>query len=195
MICGSFASTWYQARHCRMTIWPDSPWSKQPVRWGLSPITIPVFNNEGREMRYELSVVDVPPDWYVDLSWDEAVLDAREERDVKLTVLPDGGEFDGPVVLLFGAMRDKDHRRMLAAFDGRIDRRIYAAPSIYRSEHPGRFAKIRKGTVARSVRDAIARAKRAAGPDGLVVTAGSIFLVSEARAIVKNVRSDPPIAL
>jgi folylpolyglutamate synthase/dihydropteroate synthase len=49
--------------------------------------------------------------------------------------------------------------------------------------------------VARSVRDAVARAKRAAGPDGLVVVAGSIFLVSEARALVKNVRTDPPIAL
>jgi dihydrofolate synthase/folylpolyglutamate synthase len=99
------------------------------------------------------------------------------------------------VVLLFGAMRDKDHRGMLAAFDGRVDRRIYAAPAIYRSEPPGRLAKIRAGTIARSVRDAVARAKRAAGANGLVVVAGSIFLVSEARALVKNIRTDPPIAL
>ena len=101
----------------------------------------------------------------------------------------------GKVVLLFGAMRDKDHRRMLAAFDGRVDRRVYATSGIYRSESPARFAKIREGSVARSVRDAVARAKRAAGPDGLVVVAGSIFLVSEVRAIVKNVRTDPPIAM
>ena len=107
----------------------------------------------------------------------------------------DEREFPGRVVLLFGAMRDKDHRRMLAAFDGRVDRRIYTAPEIDRSEPPGRLAKLRDGTVARSVRDAVARAKRAAGPNGLVVTAGSIFLVSEVRALVKNVRSDPPIAL
>ncbi|UCH29995.1 MAG: bifunctional folylpolyglutamate synthase/dihydrofolate synthase [Myxococcales bacterium] len=104
-------------------------------------------------------------------------------------------DFPGNVVLLFGAMRDKDHRRMLAAFDGRVDRRIYAAPSIYRSEQPERLQKIRRGTAARSIRDAVARAKRAAGPEGLVVAAGSIFLVSEARALVKNVRTDPPIAL
>lgn len=103
--------------------------------------------------------------------------------------------FPGRVVLLFGAMRDKDHRRMLTAFDGRVDRRIYAAPAVYRSEHPERLAKIREGTATRSVRDAVARAKRAAGPDGLVVAAGSIFLVSEARALVKNVRTDPPIAM
>lgn len=101
----------------------------------------------------------------------------------------------GRVVLLFGAMRDKDHRRMLAAFDGRVDRRVYASPGIHRSEPPARLAKIRDGSVARSVREAVARAKRAAGPDGLVVVAGSIFLVSEVRALVKNVRTDPPIAM
>jgi folylpolyglutamate synthase/dihydropteroate synthase len=104
-------------------------------------------------------------------------------------------EFPGQVVLLFGAMRDKDHRRMLAAFDGRVDRRIYTAPEIDRSEEPERLAKIREGTVARSLRDAVARAKRAAGPDGLIIAAGSIFLVSEVRALVKNVRTDPPIAM
>jgi dihydrofolate synthase/folylpolyglutamate synthase len=104
-------------------------------------------------------------------------------------------EFPGRVVLLFGAMRDKDHRRMLAAFDGQVDRRIYTAPGIDRSEQPERLAKIREGTVARSVRDAVARAKRAAGPNGLVIAAGSIFLVSEVRALVKNVRTDPPIAM
>jgi dihydrofolate synthase/folylpolyglutamate synthase len=101
----------------------------------------------------------------------------------------------GRVVLLFGAMRDKDHRAMLSAFDERVDRRVYAAPAIYRSEPPARLAKIREGTVGRSVRDAVARARRAAGADGLVVVAGSIFLVSEARALVKNVRTDPPIAM
>ncbi len=101
----------------------------------------------------------------------------------------------GRVVLLFGAMRDKDHRAMLSAFDGRVDRRVYAAPAIYRSEPPSKLSKIREGAVGRSVRDAVARAKRAAGTDGLVVVAGSIFLVSEARALVKNVRTDPPIAM
>lgn len=104
-------------------------------------------------------------------------------------------DFPGRVVLLFGSMRDKDHRRMLSAFDGRVERRVYAAPRVYRSESPERLAKLREGTAARSVRDAVARAKRAAGPDGLVVVAGSIFLVSEARALVKNVRTDPPIAM
>lgn len=103
--------------------------------------------------------------------------------------------FPGRVVLLFGAMRDKDHRRMLASFDGLVDRRVYAAPPIPRSERPERLARIREGITAKSARDAVARARRAAGPGGLVVVAGSIFLVSEARGIVKNVRTDPPIAM
>ncbi len=104
-------------------------------------------------------------------------------------------DFPGRVVLVFGAMRDKDHRAMLRALDGHVDRRIYASPSVYRSESPERLARIRKGTVARSVHDAVARANRAAGPDGLVVVAGSIFLLAEARALVKNLRTDPPIPM
>lgn len=103
--------------------------------------------------------------------------------------------FPGRVVLLFGAMRDKDHRRMLAAFDGQLDQRIYAAPSVRRSERPERLAKIREGAVARSVSEAVMRARRSAGRDGLVVVAGSIFLVAEARALVKNLRTDPPMAM
>jgi dihydrofolate synthase/folylpolyglutamate synthase len=104
-------------------------------------------------------------------------------------------EFPGRVVLLFGAMTDKEHRRMLAAFDGRVHRRIYAASNLDRSERPERLAEIRKGTVARSARDAVARAKRAAGPNGLVVVAGSIFLLAEIRAQVKNAPTDPPIPM
>jgi dihydrofolate synthase/folylpolyglutamate synthase len=76
-----------------------------------------------------------------------------------------------------------------------VDRRVYASSGVHRSDSPERFAEMRKGTVSRSVRDAVSRAQRAAGPDGLVVVAGSIFLVAEVRALVKNVRTDPPIAM
>lgn len=103
--------------------------------------------------------------------------------------------FPGRVVLLFGAMRDKDHRRMLAAFDDHVEKRIYVASKVGRSQPAERFQALRDGTVARSVRDGIARARRAAGPGGLVVVAGSIFVVSEVRAVVKNARTDPPIAM
>ena len=103
--------------------------------------------------------------------------------------------FPSKVVLLFGAMRDKDHRRMLAAFDDRVGKRVYVSSAVARSQRPERFAALRDGSVARSVRDGLARARRAAGQDGLVVVAGSVFVVSEVRALVKNTRTDPPIAM
>jgi dihydrofolate synthase/folylpolyglutamate synthase len=107
----------------------------------------------------------------------------------------DSLNWPGPIVLLFAAMKDKRHDRMLAAFDGTVAQRVYVAPAIERATAPARLAELRPGTVARSVRDGLARAQRAAGPDGLVVVAGSIFLVSEVRALVKGVRTDPIIAM
>ncbi len=103
--------------------------------------------------------------------------------------------FAGRVVLLFGAMRDKDHRAMIHAFDDTVDRFVYTRPNMRRAVSPDRLREIGKGTVARSVGDGLIRAKRAAGPNGLVVVAGSIFLVAEVRGLVKGVRTDPPIAM
>ncbi len=103
--------------------------------------------------------------------------------------------FPGRVVLLFGAMKDKDHSAMIQAFDEVADRFVFAASDMRRAESPDRLSNIQKGAVARSVRDGLTRAKRAAGPDGLVVVAGSIFLVAEARGLIKGVRTDPPIAM
>ncbi len=104
-------------------------------------------------------------------------------------------DWTGPVILLFGAMRDKDHRRMLAAFDEHVTSRVYAAPTMDRAAAGKKFSEIRQGRVARSVAQALQLAQDKAGPDGLVVVAGSIFLVAEVRALVKGIRSDPPIAM
>ncbi len=104
-------------------------------------------------------------------------------------------DFPGRVVALFGAMRDKDHRLMLGSLGRVVDRFVYTAPSLARAANPSRLAELRKGSVARSVRDGLSRATRAAGPDGLVVVAGSIFLVAEVRALVLGVRTDPLIAM
>lgn len=99
-------------------------------------------------------------------------------------------------VLLFGALRDKPWGPMLGAFDGLVDRRVYAIPRMHRAPPtPRLYAEVRPGTVARSVRDGVARALRAAGRDGRVVVAGSIFLVNEARALLLGQRTDPPIAM
>lgn len=99
-------------------------------------------------------------------------------------------------VLLFGALRDKPLRPMLAAFDDVVDRRIYAVPQMRRAPRsPSTYARIREGTCARSVPDAIARARRAAGSEGRIVVAGSIFMVHEVRAHLLGRKVDPPIGM
>lgn len=101
----------------------------------------------------------------------------------------------GRRVLLFAALRDKDHVGLLGALDGHFDKRVYAAPALRRAVPASTFTAIRPGSVARSVREGVARAKRMAGADGLVVVAGSLFLVAAARAVVLGVATDPQIGM
>jgi dihydrofolate synthase/folylpolyglutamate synthase len=100
----------------------------------------------------------------------------------------------GPRVLVFGAMKDKDHEAMLQALDGLFDQYIFTEPTgIPRAASADKLAERRFGKVARGVKDALYRARRAAGDDGEVVVAGSIFLVAEARAELLNAKTDPPL--
>jgi dihydrofolate synthase/folylpolyglutamate synthase len=114
---------------------------------------------------------------------------------------PDGGGAgDSPskrrTVLLFGALADKEHEPMLVCFDDVVDRRVYAVPDVPRAPKSAKvFTAIRDGVVAKSVHEGIAKAERLAGPDGLVVVGGSIFLVQEARAHVLGLRTDPSISM
>jgi dihydrofolate synthase/folylpolyglutamate synthase len=113
---------------------------------------------------------------------------------------PTGGAGDSPskrrTVLLFGALADKEHEPMLACFDDVVDRRVYAVPDVPRALKSAEvFTAIRDGVVAKSVHEGIAKAERLAGPDGLVVVGGSIFLVQEARAHVLGLRTDPSISM
>jgi dihydrofolate synthase / folylpolyglutamate synthase len=101
----------------------------------------------------------------------------------------------GRRVLLFGAMADKDHERMLACFDGRVDERVFTAPDVGRAADPRDLARLRPGRVVQGVRKALTQARRAAGARGLVVVAGSIFVMAEARAALFGCRADPPIAM
>ncbi len=105
-------------------------------------------------------------------------------------------ELPGPVVLLFGAMADKDHAGMLAPFDPFVDERVYAIPRMPRApDDASVFTAVRPGRVAGTVSEGLALAREAAGEGGTVLVAGSIFLVQAARAEVLRVRSDPPIAM
>lgn len=97
--------------------------------------------------------------------------------------------------LVFGAMNDKDLPAMLAAFDGRVDHIVYVAPELSRAERPERLATLREGFIASSVEAGLAEASRRVGASGLVVGAGSLFVVAALRASRLGLSVDPPIAM
>jgi dihydrofolate synthase/folylpolyglutamate synthase len=102
---------------------------------------------------------------------------------------------DQKIVLVFGAMADKDHRGMLALLEPVVDQRVYVAPEGRRPADPRELAATLKGDVASSVEQALDLGRKAAGAAGLVVIAGSIFLVGAARALLFDLPRDPVVAL
>jgi len=101
----------------------------------------------------------------------------------------------GRRVLVFGAMRDKDFPAMLRTLAPCFDRVIYCPPRMRRAATYAALNRAVRGRRARGTGDALHRARRAAGEDGLVVVAGSIFLIADARERLKGVRSDPFIRM
>lgn len=97
-------------------------------------------------------------------------------------------------VLVFGAMRDKDWRVMHDALAPVVSSSIFCAPALGRAEAPEVLAEGR-GRAASSVEAAVEAAREEAGPAGLVVVCGSIFVLAAARAHVLGIASDPPIAM
>ncbi len=101
----------------------------------------------------------------------------------------------GSRVLVFGAMADKQYGEMLRVLAPHVDRIFFSPPPMPRSASHAQLRRFATGVRTRDVRDAIARARRAAGPRGEVLVAGSIFLVAEARAHVLGTRRDPLIRM
>lgn len=95
-------------------------------------------------------------------------------------------------LLIFGALGDKAHEAMLSAFDPVVAERIFVSPRVPRAIDPKHFATLRQGLVAASIDEAIELARERVPRDGLVVIAGSIFLIAEARARLLDVPTDPP---
>lgn len=118
-------------------------------------------------------------------------LDGVEALTTHLASLPRTGRR----VLVFGCMRDKDYRRMLRRLTPGFDRVIYCPPEMRRAASYSELNRVVGGLRARGAGDALYRARRAAGPDGMVVVAGSIFLVQDVRARLLGVRSDPHIRM
>lgn len=115
------------------------------------------------------------------------VLDGAHNPDActKLTTLMERFEYDN-LYLVFGAMRDKDHRAVCRSLPS-VDRAFIAEPAVDRAQGTDTLTAVfdrETDAVAEafeSVRDALGRAIRAADPTDCVLVAGSLYVVAEAR--------------
>ncbi len=99
------------------------------------------------------------------------------------------------VALVFGAMADKNWRAMLDRLSPVTGPRVYVEPQGRAPVPAEDLVAYLDGDVALGVVEAIATARQKVGRGGLVVIAGSIFLVGQARAHLLNLPLDPPIGL
>lgn len=102
---------------------------------------------------------------------------------------------EGRRVLLFGVMADKDWPAMLRTLSPEIDERVYVAPALGRAEKLTHLDAFAPGLTAPSVAEGLALARQRAGSRGLVIVAGSIFVLAEARADALGLPQEPAIAM
>lgn len=98
-------------------------------------------------------------------------------------------------VLVFGAMRDKDHAGMLARLGPLFAHRLFTEAKTARAAPAVELAHAYGGEALSTPEKALSRARKLAGKRGLIVVCGSIFVMAAARARLLGLRADPPIAL
>ena len=93
-----------------------------------------------------------------------------------------------PLVIVFGAMKDKDLPAMLSKLQAMGAPVIFSAIGWQRAAAPADLAKQfgEPADVAASSKEAIARARERAGANGLVLVCGSLYLVGEAIALFRR---------
>lgn len=96
------------------------------------------------------------------------------------------------VALVFGSIRGKNWKSVLDRLEQSVGHRFYARPPVSHACEPEAMAAYRPGMVCESVEDALARARRAVGAEGLVLVTGSVFVVGAARASLLGLKTDPP---
>jgi len=110
---------------------------------------------------------------------------------------------DSPA-LVFGALADKAWPEMIDLLAPITPHRVYVAPMVGTSGAVGKqraaappqeLALRHAGETAPDVASAMKRARSLAGPRGVVVVAGSLYLVGEARALLLGLPRDPPVAM
>jgi dihydrofolate synthase/folylpolyglutamate synthase len=98
-------------------------------------------------------------------------------------------------VLLFGVLSDKDYEAMLTLLLPCFDACVFATPASARALASSHLRARFGGAAFNDVDTALKHARKLAKKRGLVVAAGSIFLMSAVRALVLGLREDPKIAL
>jgi dihydrofolate synthase/folylpolyglutamate synthase len=110
-------------------------------------------------------------------------------------------ERDGPrPVLVFGAMKNKDARGILAPLVPHVANVVLTKPSVDRAEEPTVLAEVASSLGLRFEVDpdpgrALARAKALAGESGCVLVAGSLYLVGDVLARLKDGAAPGPVAM
>jgi dihydrofolate synthase / folylpolyglutamate synthase len=101
-----------------------------------------------------------------------------------------------PGAMVFGALADKAWPSMLEVLAQIPCPRIYVAPQGRAAADPAALAGHVAGRVAASIGEGMRLARAAAGdPAAPVVVCGSLYLVGEARALLLDLPTDPPVAL
>ena len=128
-----------------------------------------------------LEVIDRHPIVLVDGAHNPAGL----ERSVAAVRTLAGGR---PLVIVFGAMKDKDLAAMLSQLRALGAPVIFSAIDWHRAASPADLAKQfgEPAEVAASAKEAIIRARERAGASGLVFVCGSLYLVGEAIALYRR---------
>ena len=98
-------------------------------------------------------------------------------------------------VLLFAAMSDKNVEAMLQILSPEIDEFIFTRPDTERAVGASRYAQLGFGSFVEHVPDAIRIAKSRAKKGGILIVAGSIYLLGEVRGRLLNVRREPILTM
>jgi len=168
-----------------VTVGRELGWAPEVLARGVENTSWPGRNELLHRNGQELTLLDCAhnPDGAVALSHalDPTVLAEIESR--------------REIALVFGAIQTKNWRAMLRRLEQVAGQRVFVAPPISKAVDPKEMTRVSTGEVASSVEEALARARALVGSKGVVVVAGSTFLVGAARAILLNLPSDPAVDL
>jgi dihydrofolate synthase/folylpolyglutamate synthase len=168
-----------------VTVGRELGWAPEILAQGVENTAWPGRNELLHRNGQELTLLDCAhnPDGAVALSHalDPTVLADIESR--------------REIALVFGAINTKNWRAMLRRLEQVAGQRVFVAPPVSKAVDPREMVQVSNGEVAASVEEALARARALVGAKGVVVVAGSTFLVGAARAILLNLPTDPAVDL